>query len=223
MSAPSQIRKPEPERTPDFLAPLVEKLKTTTREQLLRAVAPAAGSREAAVLVLIGESQAGPDVLLTERASTMRRHSGQVSFPGGSTDPDDDGSIGTALREAEEEVGLDPEAVHPLSVMPDLYIPRSGFAVVPVLAWADRDYHVHAREPQEVARVERVPISELVDPANRFTVTHPSGYSGPGFEVDGLFVWGFTGGVLDRLLDLGKFAPAWDPTVERRLPERYMR
>ncbi|PRZ43092.1 8-oxo-dGTP pyrophosphatase MutT (NUDIX family) [Antricoccus suffuscus] len=223
MSAPSPLRKPEPERAPDFLAPLVDKLRTSTRDDLMRSGPPETGSREAAVLVLVGESAAGPDVLLTQRSSTMRNHRGQVSFPGGSTDPGDGGSIGTALREAEEEVGLDPTAVHPLSVMPDLYIPRSGFAVVPVLAWADGDYEVHVREPAEVARVERVPISALVDPAHRFTVTHPMGYRGPAFEVDGLFIWGFTAGVLDRLLDLGGFASAWDETTERLLPERYMR
>ncbi len=223
MSAPSPLRRPEPERAPEFLAPLVEKLRTSTRDDLTRSGPPETGSREAAVLVLVGESAAGPDVLLTQRSSTMRSHRGQVSFPGGSTDPDDGGSIGTALREAEEEVGLDPHAVHPLSVMPDLYIPRSGFAVVPVLAWADGDYEVHVREPAEVARVERIPIEALVDPANRFIVTHPMGYRGPGFEVDGLFIWGFTAGVLDRLLDMGGFASVWDETTERLLPERYLR
>lgn len=223
MSTQSPLSTPEPDHAPDFLAPLVRRLKTATRSELMRSGPPETGAREAAVLVLIGESVFGPDILLTQRASTLRQHRGQVSFPGGSVDPGDGGSIGTALREAEEEVGLDPAVVHPLSVMPDLYIPRTGFAVVPVLAWADQDYVVHAREPAEVARVERIPISALVDPANRFVVTHPMGYRGPGFEVDGMFIWGFTAGVLDRLLELGGFALAWDETAERLLPERYMR
>ena len=85
-------------------------------------------TRPAAVLVLFGGPREadplavgglpeGADVLLTQRASTMRQHSGQVAFPGGAADPGDDGPIGTALREAQEETGLDPSGVQPLTAI----------------------------------------------------------------------------------------------------------
>ena len=63
-----------------------------------------------------------------------------------------------------------------------------------------------------------IPVAALSDPANRFTVRHPAGLVGPAFEVDGLFIWGFTAGLLDRLLTLGGWAQPWDQTVQRPLP-----
>ena len=108
-----------------------------------------ASVRPAAVLVLFGGSPesdplavgglpADADVLLTQRASTMRQHSGQVAFPGGAADPEDDGPVDTALREAEEETGLERSGVQPLVTLPQLFIPPSGFDVTPVLAyWRD--------------------------------------------------------------------------------------
>ena len=79
------------------------------------------------MLILFGhDAEHGPDVLLTERASTLRSHAGQVSFPGGRTDPGDADAVATALREAEEETGLVPDGVVPLAVLPDLFIPPPG-------------------------------------------------------------------------------------------------
>ena len=75
-------------------------------------------------------------------------------------------------------------------------------------------------DPEEVASVERVPVAELVDPANRCRVRHPSGHVGPAFTVRGMIVWGFTGAVLDRLLELAGWAGPWDPAVVRELPQR---
>ena len=70
---------------------------------------------------------------------------------------------------------------------------------------------MHPAVPEEVAQVHRVPVAELTDPANRVRVHHPSGYVGPGFEVRGMLVWGFTGGLLDRVLALGGWERPWDP------------
>ena len=122
-----------PEAAPAYLAPLVAKLRTATANQLTRLAPPEHPRRRSAVLVLIADGPDGPDVLLTERASNMRSHNAQVSFPGGGADPGDTGPISTALREANEEVGLDPAIVTPLARMPDLYIPVTGYAVSPVL------------------------------------------------------------------------------------------
>lgn len=184
-------------------------------------VPPRSGGRRAAVLMAFGEGPRGHDVLLVERASTLREHAGQVAFPGGGADPGDTDPIATALREAEEETALDPGAVVPLAVLPDLYIPPSGFVVAPVLAHWAQPSEIRAVDQGETARVVRAPLAELADPANRFSVTGPSGFVGPGFSVDGLLVWGFTGGLLAALLDLGGWARPWDTDVVRTLTDAW--
>jgi 8-oxo-dGTP pyrophosphatase MutT (NUDIX family) len=171
------------------------------------------------VLVLLGEEPAtGPDVLIVERAATMRSHAGQPAFPGGAADPGDADAEATALREAAEEVGLDPASTTTVALLPKLWIPVSGFVVTPVLSWWQAPHAVHPASPREVAGVHRVPIAELVDPANRVRLRHPSGFVAPAFEVRGMIVWGFTAGVLDTLLDLAGWSQPWDRDRLRDLP-----
>ncbi|WP_430335471.1 NUDIX hydrolase [Rhodococcus sp. ACT016] len=180
-----------------------------------------AAVRPAAVLVLFGGSAesdplaigglpADADVLLTQRASTMRQHSGQVAFPGGAADPDDDGPVDTALREAEEETSLVRAGVQPLAMLPEIFIPPSGFDVTPVLAYWRDPSPVGVVDAAEAERVARVPVRELIDPDNRFQVRHRAGYQGPAFEVDGMLVWGFTAGVLAGLLAVSGWELEWD-------------
>jgi len=149
----------------------------------------------------------------------MRNHAGQPAFPGGGTDPEDADAPATALREAHEEVGLDPASAVPLALLPDLYIPVSSFVVTPVLAWWRRPHPVGPCQPAEVAHVARMPISELADPENRIRVRHPSGWIGPAFQVRGLLVWGFTAGVISTLLDMGGWARPWEPGRVVALPD----
>ncbi len=179
---------------------------------------PGVGGRLAAVLILLGAGPDGPDVLLIERAATLRSHAGQPAFPGGSIDPDDAGAVDAALREATEEVGLDPASVEVIAELPLAFIPVSGFTVTPVLAWWREPHAVAPVDAGEVAAVVRVPISTLADPARRVRVRHPAGYVGPAFEIDGLLVWGFTAGLLDRLLTLGGWERPWEPGELRDLP-----
>jgi 8-oxo-dGTP pyrophosphatase MutT (NUDIX family) len=162
------------------------------------------------VLILFGEGENGPDLLIIERAHDMRSHAGQPAFPGGAIDPGDDGPVGAALREAQEETGLDPTGVDVFASLPALWLPPSNFAVTPVLGWWRESSPVRAADPREVASVARVPIADLVDPANRVTVLHPSGFRGPGFQVAGLLVWGFTGGLIARILELSGWEQPWD-------------
>lgn len=177
---------------------------------------PHNGGRSSAVLMLFGPGESGgEDVVLTQRSDGLRQHAGQVSFPGGSTDPGDRDAAATALREAAEEIGLRAADVDVVGAMEPLFLSVTDFVVTPVLAWSPRPAAVRVVDPAEVARVVRVPVSELVDPANRFTVHHPSGYVGPGFEASGLFVWGFTAGVLSELLDLAGLSAPWDRRVRR--------
>lgn len=185
--------------------------------------APTAGvGRRSAVLMLFGpDAQGGEDVILTERSHTLRSHPGQVSFPGGRLDPDDDGSVGAALREAEEEVGLDPSGVEVLATMPDLFLTPSQNAVTPVLAWWPVPGEIGVVDRGEVESVVRVRVADLVDPAHRFTTVFGP-YRGPGFEVGDLYVWGFTAKLLSTLFELAGLEVPWDEADERPLPERVM-
>ena len=203
---------------PDWLRPLAAALPRVRPEQMSRFLPPGEGVRRySAVLVLFGESAAGPDLLLIERAAGLRSHAGQPAFPGGAVDADDDGPVGAALREAGEEVGLDPGTVQVLGTLPDLWLPPSGFVVTPVVAWWRRPHPVQVVDAAEVAAVFRVPLDRLVDPEHRLRVFHPSGWIGPAFDTGELLVWGFTAGVLDRLLAFGGWERPWDPARVREL------
>lgn len=212
-----------PEAADPALRPLVDAVRGVDTFTLSRhRIPPPEGGRPAAVLILIGDDlDHGPDVLLVERAATLRQHAGQVAFPGGGSDPGDADAVATALREAEEETGLDPSGVVPLALLPDLFLPPSGFVVTPVLAQWEQPSAVHAVDAGETAAVVRVPFAALADPTNRIQVGHPSGYVGPGFLVAGLLVWGFTGGLLSALLDLGGWARQWEPSRVLDLDEAW--
>jgi 8-oxo-dGTP pyrophosphatase MutT (NUDIX family) len=228
---------------PGWLRPLAEAAAAVRPEQLSRFLPPEEGGRASAVLMLFGELEAARraavpttsavptgasgvgvpvpppgDVLLIERAHDMRSHAGQVAFPGGAVDPEDDHLVAAALREAQEETGLDPAGVEVLTELPALFLPPSGFVVTPVLAWWRDPSPVSVVDPREVASVHRVPLADLLDPANRLQVTHPSGYIGPAFTVAGLLVWGFTAGLLDRMLVLAGWEQPWDRDRHMQVP-----
>jgi 8-oxo-dGTP pyrophosphatase MutT (NUDIX family) len=203
---------------PESLARLAEGARVVRAEEISRFLPPESGGRPAAVLMLFAEGPAGPDVLLIERAHTLRSHAGQPAFPGGAIDPEDDGPTGAALREAWEEAGIDPASVEIVAELPQLFIPVSGFVVTPVLAWWRDPHEVMPVDVDEVAAVVRVPVAELADPASRQRVRHPSGWVGPAFNVRGLLVWGFTAGLLDRLLHLGGWEQPWTPGPINELP-----
>jgi 8-oxo-dGTP pyrophosphatase MutT (NUDIX family) len=197
---------------PEWLHPLVAVSGELDSKAFTRFSPPnGALTRAAAVLILLGEGPQGPDVLLLRRADTLGSHAGQVAFPGGGVDDGDGGPVGTALREAEEETGVDPAGVRPVAVLPELFVPVSGFAVTPVLAHWVKSSAVRAVDFGETASVARIPIADLVDPANRYQVQRAgSGWKGPVFEVGGMFVWGFTAGLLSTLLTLGGWEQDWD-------------
>lgn len=233
---------------PDWLLAARERWLAEHPEQFDRFPVPEDTRRQAAVLMLIGRDGAGgaavradgagdgdggegggsgPDltgleVVLTERSTDLRSHAGQVSFPGGGIDPGED-AVAAALREAEEEVGLDPAGVDVVGTMPALYMTPSRTGVTPVIGWWREPGPLRVVDPAEVAQVARIPVGELVDPASRFTVRGPAGYRGPAFDVGGLFVWGFTAALLSDLLEACGLARPWDAAVERRLPVRFVR
>ncbi len=120
--------------------------------------------REAAVLVPVTEGGPEARVILTRRSASMRQHSGQVAFPGGSIDPEDGSAEIAAMREAEEEIGLDRRFVEPVGRLP-VYLTTTGFRITPVLAVVQPGYSLTLNSA-EVAAVFETPLSFLMDPAN---------------------------------------------------------
>jgi len=185
--------------------------------------------REAAVLVLFSGPESGPagggvpddaDLLVTVRASTLRHHAGQAAFPGGASDPADDGPVTTALREAHEETGIDLSRLHPLATLERTFIAPSRFHVVPVLAYSPDPGPVAVVNEAETAIVARVPVRAFINPANRLMVYRGDlgrRWAGPAFLLNEMLVWGFTGQVISAVLDVAGWARPWDATDVREL------
>ena len=170
---------------------------------------PENGGKPSAVLILFADGPAGPDLLFIQRSQELRLHAGQPAFPGGSIDAGE-GPVAAALREAAEEVGVDPDGVDVVGMLPEVYIERTGFRVVPVLGWWRQPSVVAPVDVGEVAAVERVGLAELADPAVRLMVRVPDGRTSPAFRVRGMLIWGFTAGLVDRLLALTGWERPWD-------------
>lgn len=159
---------------------------------------------QASVLVPLVMRDSGLTVLLTERTTHLSSHSGQVAFPGGKADPEDVDAVDTALREAEEEIGLERRFVQVLGTLP-IYTTGSAFLVTPVVALVDAAHSVTAN-PHEVADVFEVPLDFLMDPANHRR--HAVEWAGARREwlsmpytdaVAERFIWGATAGMLRNL------------------------
>ena len=154
------------------------------------------------------------------RASTLRNHAGQAAFPGGASDPGDGGPVFTALREAREETGIDTDRLTPLVVLDRMFIPPSGFHVVPVLAYSPDPGPVAVVDPAETAIVARVPVRAFINPENRLMVyrqQNTSRFAGPAFLLNQMLVWGFTGQVISAILDVAGWAKPWNTDDVREL------
>lgn len=202
------------ERTalPTWLEPLVDTIHNIKAEHLAPLFPHAPdGARAAAVLMLFHELDGDPAIVLTERAASMRSHPGQISFPGGRSDSTDTDAVETALRESHEEVGLVGDDVIVVGQLPSLWIPPSNHDVTPVIAYHPGDPNLHVSSPDEVERVLSVRIGDLMDPRHRFSVVHPSGWTGPGFDIGTTVpLWGFTAGIISRLFEKVGWERPWD-------------
>ncbi len=201
------------------------------------------GGRIAAVLVLFAEDpEEGLQLVLTRRRRDLRSHPGQLSFPGGRVDDDDDHVVETALREAAEEMALRPDSVSLLGRGRVFYLPPSRFWVAPVVAWWDEPHHLVAN-PDEVDEVLRVPVRQLLDPDRWRGVPLSAGGSTWAWQLEQDLLWGATAIVTALLLgdvlgdwsggtspeDLGdelqvrpwEDAPSWTPRTRLDdLPDR---
>jgi 8-oxo-dGTP pyrophosphatase MutT (NUDIX family) len=232
-----------PDVCPSWLLPLVDnvaEIPDTYRRRLpadvLAMVTDSQASlprddREAAVLVLFSGPESGPadgsvpddaELLLTVRASTLRHHAGQAAFPGGASDPTDDGPVATALREAHEETGIDLSRVHPLATLERAFIAPSQFNVVPVLAYSPDPGPVAVVDETETAVVSWVPLRAFINPANRLMVYRGdlgNRWAAPAFLLNQMLVWGFTGQVISAVLDVAGWAKPWDTNDIRELDD----
>lgn len=165
--------------------------------------------RPAAVLVPIVDRPTGLTVLLTERSAHLSSHAGQVSFPGGRIDPDDDGPIGAAIRETWEETHIPAEFITPLGLL-DPYETGSGFVIVPVVALL-REGCQPIANPAEVDEIFEVPLTFLMDVANH--QQHSAHWQGQqrryyAMPYDSHNIWGATAGMIvnlrERLFEMGQ-------------------
>lgn len=166
-----------------------------------------AAARPAAVLIPIIARPEGATVLLTQRASSLRQHSGQIAFPGGKIDATDADALGAALREAHEEVGLSRDHVTPLGFLGP-YFSTTGFRITPVVGLVQPDAPIKPN-PGEVAGVFEAPLSFLMDSANH--QTHSREWKGEERRFFAMthgdhYIWGVTAGII-RMLWLRLYAP----------------
>lgn len=158
--------------------------------------------KDAAVLIPVIDDPDGAKVLLTKRTATLRKHSGQIAFPGGGIDPEDADAEVAAMREAEEEVGLDRSFVETVGRLPDYYS-GTGFRITPVLSVVRRGFTI-VPNPHEVDQVFEVPLSFLMNPDNHQQASRVWRGVARHFYVmpyGERYIWGITAGILRTLYE----------------------
>lgn len=162
-------------------------------------------ARRAAVLLSIFEKENCPHTVFIRRAGTLRSHSGEIAFPGGGVDPDDHSPVMTALREAQEEIGLDPARVEVLGVLPPVFTIVSNYLITPVVAFLPHGLGELQLQTSEVTELIIAPLARLANPA----IAHTEEWTRGGltrlvyfYDYGPYRIWGATGRMLNALLAL---------------------
>ncbi len=162
-------------------------------------------ARKSAVLLALFEQDGATHLVFIRRAATLRAHSGEIAFPGGSYDPEDTSLVATALREAFEEILLEPARVEVLGLLPPVFTVVSNFLILPVVAYLPAGPGSLIAQAGEVAEVLLLPLAALADPA----LAHTEIWSNGGrtrqvyfYDYGSLRIWGATGRILNSLLTL---------------------
>jgi 8-oxo-dGTP pyrophosphatase MutT (NUDIX family) len=177
-------------------------LDLTTGERHPRVPEPGEDHRRAAVLVPVLLEPEGACLIYTVRKDNLQDHGGQISFPGGIPELEDNSLLATALREAEEEIALRPEVVEVVGELEDMYIPPSGFLVRPFVGVLPREAELDL-DPEEVEAIFSVSLEELVSPESFKRVTWERDgrpHEVPVFAVAGYEIWGATAAMTAALL-----------------------
>jgi 8-oxo-dGTP pyrophosphatase MutT (NUDIX family) len=183
-----------PENEMQWLASASPEVQLRLRDSFSAARVPAA------VLVPLVERESGLTVLLTQRAETLKDHAGQISFPGGRIEPEDEDAWHAALREAYEEIGLAPDLVEFAGYLPDHYV-ISGFRVTPAVGFVNPDYQLRIAKA-EVHDVFEVPLNFILDAANHTLRSRTVGdltFDVHDIPYGGRNIWGATAGMLMTL------------------------
>jgi 8-oxo-dGTP pyrophosphatase MutT (NUDIX family) len=185
----------------DYLSDLLPRLPPWVTPPDARAATP----RQAAVLVPLYARAGRPHFLFTRRSPALSAHSGEISFPGGAQDATDPTLTATALREAQEEIGLTPASVHVLGTLAPVFTVVSNFLITPVLGWLGAAPALLAPNPAEVAEVIEAPVADLADPA----IFHAEQWLREGrphpvyfYDLGPYRIWGATARILYQLLEL---------------------
>ena len=187
---------------PDAFDP--DKIPSQGDHRLAEMLAPDNGAlhRPAAVLIPIIPRPVGATILLTQRASHLKDHAGQVAFPGGKMDVQETDPVQTAIREAEEEIGITTDFIEPIGYL-EPYLSSTGFRIVPVIAIIDPAHHLSI-DSNEVESTFEVPLSFLMDPAHH--ETHSREWRGTlrhyyAMPYNGYYIWGVTAGIIRNLYE----------------------
>jgi 8-oxo-dGTP pyrophosphatase MutT (NUDIX family) len=191
--------------------PLFDQLAQRLRERPGRPLdLPGLVLRESAVVVPLTLRDGGPGLIFTLRPASLRRHAGQISFPGGARDPGDATPLHTALRELDEELGVHREQVEVLGMLDE--IPTiTEFRVVPFVGRLAEEALLDP-DPEEIAQVIEVPLAALLDPARQRVerrLVRGAERDVYFFEYQGQIIWGATARIVRNLLDLTADLPAW--------------
>jgi len=161
-------------------------------------------ARKAAVLLGLFDQEGEPTILFIRRSSTLRAHSGEIAFPGGGVDQTDSSPIMAALREAQEEIGLDPARVEVLGVLQPVFTVVSNYLVIPVVAFLPRGLGTLQLQASEVTEIILAPLHDLTNP----DIFHTEEWMRVGrtrtvyfYDYGSYRIWGVTARILNELLE----------------------